>query len=115
MNNELIKKESKHIMRDKRTVMILFGMPIVMMTLFGFAIATDIKNVRTVVVSSSLDHATRRIIDRLAASEYFDIVETTATPTEAEHIMRNRQIWQWFSCPTTPTINKTTPQGCKSS
>ena len=42
-------KEAKHILRDKRTMLILFGMPVVMMLLFGFAITTDVKNVRTVV------------------------------------------------------------------
>ena len=45
-------KETKHILRDKRTMLILFGMPVVMMLLFGFAITTDVKNVRTVVVTS---------------------------------------------------------------
>ena len=40
-------KETKHILRDKRTMLILFGMPVVMMLLFGFAITTDVKNVRT--------------------------------------------------------------------
>ena len=42
-------KETRHILRDKRTMLILFGMPVVMMLLFGFAISTDVKNVRTVV------------------------------------------------------------------
>ena len=51
-------KEAKHILRDKRTMLILFGMPVVMMLLFGFAITTDVKNVRTVVVTSQMDHQT---------------------------------------------------------
>lgn len=78
-------------MRDKRTVMILFGMPLVMMLLFGFAISTDIKNVRTVMVSSSMDNATQRIIDRLNASEYFTITQRAATPAEAETLIRNQK------------------------
>ena len=51
-------KETKHILRDKRTMLILFGMPVVMMLIFGFAITTDVRNVRTVVVTSSIDHKT---------------------------------------------------------
>ena len=47
-------KEAKHILRDKRAMLILFGMPVVMMLLFGFAISTDVKNVRTVVVTSEI-------------------------------------------------------------
>ncbi len=84
-------KEAKHILRDKRTMLILFGMPLVLMLLFGFAITTDVKNVRTVVVTSSMDHLTRQAVDRLAASEYFTITQVVATPREAERVIRNQK------------------------
>ena len=84
-------KEAKHIVRDKRTMLILFGMPVVMMLLFGFAIRTDVKDVRTVVVTSSADHLTQSIIDRLDASEYFIMTGTAATPAAAERMIRNQQ------------------------
>ena len=61
-------KEGRHILRDKRTMLILFGMPIVLMLLFGFAITTDVKNVRTIIVTSSADHQTQQAINRLAAA-----------------------------------------------
>ena len=48
-------KEAKHILRDKRTMLILFGMPVVMMLIFGFAITTDVKNVRTVKTAPMLE------------------------------------------------------------
>ncbi len=53
-------KEARHIMRDRRTVLILFGMPLVMMLLFGFAISNDIQNVRVVLVGSSTDVETQK-------------------------------------------------------
>ncbi|MBQ6167783.1 MAG: ABC transporter permease [Muribaculaceae bacterium] len=84
-------KEAKHILRDKRTMLILFGMPLVLMLLFGFAITTDVKNVRTVVVSSSMDHLTQQAVDRLSASEYFDIVSVVATPRDAERLIRGQK------------------------
>lgn len=84
-------KESKHILRDKRTMLILFGMPVVMMLLFGFAISTDVRDVRTVVVTSSLDHQTQSLVQALDASEYFDILYTVGTPAEAERLMRNQK------------------------
>lgn len=84
-------KEARHILRDKRTMLILFGMPIVMMLLFGFAISTDVRNVRTVVVDSSLDHKTQSLITALGASEYFDIMYNVATPAQAERLIRNQQ------------------------
>ena len=59
-------KETKHILRDKRTMLILFGMPVVMMLLFGFAITTDVKNVRTVVVTSEMSPRTQQVVERLA-------------------------------------------------
>ena len=57
-------KETRHILRDKRTMLILFGMPVVMMLIFGFAITTDVKNVRTVVVTSQMDLQTQRAVER---------------------------------------------------
>jgi len=84
-------KEAKHILRDKRTMLILFGMPLVLMLLFGFAITTDVRNVRTVVVTSSMDHLTRQAVDRLAASEYFTITQLVATPRDAERIIRDQK------------------------
>ena len=53
-----VQKEARHILRDKRTMLILFGMPVVMMLIFGFAITNDVRNVRTVVVTAHSDHAT---------------------------------------------------------
>ena len=84
-------KEGKHILRDKRTMLILFGMPLVLMLIFGFAITTDVKNVRTIVVTSSMDHLTQQAVDRLAASEYFTITQVVATPREAERAIRSQK------------------------
>lgn len=84
-------KESRHILRDRRTMLILFGMPLVQMLLFGFAISTDVKNVRTLVVTSSMDTQTQRIVQALDASEYFTIVGTTGTPGQAETLIRHQQ------------------------
>ena len=84
-------KEAKHIVRDKRTMLILFGMPIVMMLLFGFAITNDIKNVRIIIVTSNADYATQQATDRLATSEFFTIAKVVATPSEAEQSIRNQE------------------------
>ena len=86
-----VKKETKHILRDKRTMLILFGMPVVLMLLFGFAITTDVKNVRTVVVTSQMDYQTQAAVHRLAQSEYFVITQTVATPQEAERLIRSQK------------------------
>lgn len=84
-------KETRHILRDKRTMLILFGMPVVMMLLFGFAISTDVRNVRTVVVLSSVDHQTQQKVEVLGANEYFNILYKVNTPAEAERLIRNQK------------------------
>lgn len=84
-------KETKHITRDKRTMLMLFGMPIVMMLLFGFAVTNDVRNVRIIVVMSNADNATQQVADRLAASEYFTLTKVVATPNEAEKAIRDQK------------------------
>ena len=86
-----VTKEAKHILRDKRTMLILFGMPIVLMLLFGFAITNDVRNVRTVVVTSQMDYRTQQAVERLAASEYFTITTTVPTPKDAELMIRSQK------------------------
>lgn len=84
-------KEAKHIVRDKRTMLILFGMPIIMMLLFGYAVTNDVRNVRTVIVMSNTDYVTQQAVDRLSASEYFTITQVVATPVEAEQAIRDQK------------------------
>ena len=56
-----VKKEFYHIFRDRRTMLILLGMPVVQIILFGFAISTEVKNVRLAVLDPSNDVVTRNI------------------------------------------------------
>ena len=84
-------KEIRHILRDRRTMLILFGMPLIMMLLFGFAISTDVKDVRLVAVTTPADHLTQRMLARLDASEYFILTPTAHTTIEAEQLIRNGQ------------------------
>ena len=84
-------KEIRHILRDKRTMLILFGMPIIQMLIFGFAISTDVRNVRTIVVLSDVNCQTQRMVEKLGANEYFDILYKVNTPSEAEHLLRHQK------------------------
>ncbi len=87
-----VKKEFYHIFRDKRTMLILLGMPIVQIILFGFAITTEVKNIQVAVYDPSKDEATTRIIDRLQASEYFNITQMLNTPEDIEKVFREGKI-----------------------
>lgn len=74
------KKEFYHILRDKRTMLILIGMPIIQIILFGFAISTEVRNVQTAVLVNSANADVRHIIDRLDASEYFTVKYIVHSP-----------------------------------
>ena len=45
-----VRKEFLHVLRDKRTLLILFGMPVVQILLFGFALSTEVKDTRIAVL-----------------------------------------------------------------
>ncbi len=84
-------KETWHILRDKRTMLILFGIPIVQMLLFGFAISTDVRNVRTVAVLSYNSLSAQQMVERLGANEYFNILYKVNTTAEAETLIRHQK------------------------
>lgn len=87
-----VRKEFFHIFRDRRTMLILLGMPIVQIILFGFAITTEVKNVRVAVLDPSNDVVTRQIIDRMDASEYFTITTSLHSPAEVEDAFRRGDV-----------------------
>jgi ABC-2 type transport system permease protein len=71
-----IKKEFHHILRDKRSMLVLLGLPIVQLLIFGFAITTETRNCNIAILDNSKDQATQNIIMRIASSTYFDIDKT---------------------------------------
>ena len=81
-----VNKEVRHILRDRRTMLILFGMPLVMMLLFGFAISTDVRNVRLVAVTTPWDNAAQQIVERLDASSLFATRKPTS-PWRSRHVL----------------------------
>lgn len=68
-----VKKEFYHILRDKKTMLILLGMPIAQIIIFGFALTNEVKNSKIAVLDNSKDAATTAIIQEINASRYFDI------------------------------------------
>ncbi len=68
-----IGKEFRHVFRDPKTMLMLFGLPIIQILLFGFALSNEIKNARIMVMDYSGDAATQVIIEKFRASDYFTI------------------------------------------
>jgi ABC-2 type transport system permease protein len=67
----LLRKEAYHIRRDRRTLSVIIFMPVVQVILFGFAIRTDVENVRLAIVDPAPDHATLALRNRFAATDNF--------------------------------------------
>lgn len=80
-------KETKHIVRDRRTMLILFGMPVVMMLIFGFAITTDVRNVKVTVVTAVMNPRIQQVVQRIDASEYFVVTHTVSNTQEAKQLL----------------------------
>lgn len=85
-------KEFRHIFRDRRTMLILLVMPIVQIILFGFAITTEVRNVRMAVLTPTDDMLTQHIVERLNASEYFTLTARFHTPEEMDEAFRQSQV-----------------------
>ena len=87
-----IKKEFFHLWRDKRTMFILFGMPLMQILIFGFALTNEVKNTRIAVLDNSKDEATLAIINQLEASRYFDIQEDIRSNADLEKAFQSGKI-----------------------
>lgn len=85
---EFVKKEFYHIFRDVRTMLILLGMPVAQIILFGFAITTEVKNSRIAIYDLSKDASTRQIIEKFQANDYFTLVQYLDNPKQIDQIMR---------------------------
>lgn len=81
----LIRKEFIHISRDPRSLMIMFILPLVQLTLLGYAATTDIKHLRTVVLDADKTSQSRELIDAYEASNYFTIIGYVDTETDIRY------------------------------
>lgn len=83
-----VKKEFFHVFRDRKTLLMLFGLPIVQIVLFGFALTNEIKNTKIVVCDYAKDEASRRIIQKLEAGDNFEIEKSLMDHTGIEQAFR---------------------------
>lgn len=87
-----VKKEFLHIFRDSRTMLILLGMPIAMMIIFGFAITTEVRNIKLAVWDLSKDITTTQIIERFSANNYFVLVEELNSSQDVERVLKEGKV-----------------------
>jgi len=87
-----VRKEFAHVLRDRKTLLILFGMPVAQILIFGFALTNEVKNSKIVVIDYAQDNASRKITDQLDASRYFEVEKRMADHRQIEAAFRAGKI-----------------------
>ncbi len=87
-----VNKEFKHIFRDIRTLIILFGMPVVLVILFGFAITTEINNAEIGILDFSHDNYSLKLQNKISASGYFNIAEYFQSNSQIDRAFQKGEI-----------------------
>jgi ABC-2 type transport system permease protein len=86
-----ILKEFRHIFRDPRTLVILFGLPVVMIVLFGYVVSNDLKDVRLAVYDMSEDPVSKEITEKLLSSGYYQHVADLRSEKEIDEIFKKQE------------------------
>lgn len=87
----LVKKEALHLLRDFRTIIVVLVMPVVLLLLFGFAISTEVNNVRVATVVEQHTDQTKQIIDRFRTNPYFTF-EGVVAYSDVEDLLREGRV-----------------------
>jgi len=84
-----VRKEFQHIFRDGRTLVILFGLPVVMIILFGYVVTNEIKDVDVGIWDKSRDQVSTEAIQKILSSGYFVLAETIDHEEEIELLFKS--------------------------
>src|SRR5262245_17516160 len=87
-----VKKEFAHVLRDRKTLLVLFGLPIVQIMIFGFALTNEVKNSRIVVMDQARDEVSQQLISRIEASRYFEVESSVQGEEGIEDIFRQGKV-----------------------
>jgi ABC-2 type transport system permease protein len=87
-----MRKEFYHVLRDKKVLLILFGMPVVQVLLFGFVLSNEVKDTRIIVIDVARDEASRQLISKLEANRYFQVDHISSDEHEIEPTFRKGKI-----------------------
>jgi ABC-2 type transport system permease protein len=87
-----VRKEFFHVFRDRKTLLLLFGLPIVQIVLFGFALTNEIKNSSIVICDFAHDNISQKITEKFMVSKYFDVEKFLYTNEEIEHAFKQGKI-----------------------
>ncbi len=86
------RKESLHVLRDPRSLMLGIGIPLILLFLFGYALTLDVDRVPLAVWDQSASHQSRDYISRFSGSRYFSVVQQAGTYQSIERAIDRREI-----------------------
>ncbi len=87
-----VRKEFHHITRDWRTLIILIGMPVIQILLFGFAISNEIKDAKIAILDHARDEHSTALINKILSSDYFILDDYLNTNSEIETIFKKGKV-----------------------
>lgn len=80
-----VAKEWRHILRERRTLVMLFALPLALVMLFGYVISMDIDHTPVAVLDSSHgDPLARRLVQKLGAADQFRIIDAVRNEREID-------------------------------
>lgn len=85
-------KEVRQLRRDRITFGMIVGIPVLQMLMFGYAINTDVRNLKAAVADQSDTHLSRRFVAALGQTQVLEIGPRVATPAELERLLRIGEI-----------------------
>lgn len=88
---DIVRKEMIHLVRDKRTLMIVTFIPVLLLMLFGFAISTEVNNVNVATVVTNHTDDTRLAVERLRNNPYITYLGMT-TDSDVDRLLRTGQV-----------------------
>ena len=95
-----VRKEFWHVLRDRRTLMVLFGMPVVQVLLFGFALSTEVKNTRIGVLDQDKSPSSTELVSKISANRFFETDSYLSSINEAENAFKGGKIKMIVVIPT---------------
>jgi ABC-2 type transport system permease protein len=87
-----VRKEFAHVLRDQKTLLILFGMPVMQILIFGFALTNEVKNSSIVVIDYAQDPVSQELITRIEASRYFEIEKIVLNHQKIEESFKEGKV-----------------------
>lgn len=87
-----VKKEVFHILRDTRTLIILFVMPIVLVLIFGYTVSNEFKGAKMAVYDEAKDELSQTLIEHMTSSGHFELFELSDNITAIDAAFKANEI-----------------------